>query len=75
MDLKFLRYIPKENLKKWTKLTLYCYKLNCICKDCDYFPEDYKKICKVKLQVLLLYRKFGKPKINKKDNIIGDKGC
>lgn len=62
MNLELLKIIPEENIKQWTKLTIYCYNLGCNCRNCDYFPKKYKKQCKVKLQVLLLCRNLGNPK-------------
>lgn len=62
MELELLNYIPEENIKKWTNLTKYCYNIGCVCNNCEYFPEYFKRKCKVKLHVLLLYRKLGKPK-------------
>lgn len=74
MDLEFLKYIPEENIKKWTKLTTYCYDIGCICKNCEYFPKEFKRKCKVKLQVLLLYRKFGNPKKEVENESKGNRG-
>lgn len=62
MNLGLLKSIPRENVKQWTKLTTYCYNIGCTCRNCDYFPEYYKRQCMVKLQVLLLCRNLGKPK-------------
>lgn len=62
MNLELLKLIPEENIKQWTNLTIYCYDIGCICKNCEYFPDDLKKHCQVKLHVLLLYRNLGNPK-------------
>ena len=61
MNLSLLNCIPEENVKQWSKLTMYCYDIGCTCSKCEYFPENYKKNCKVKLHVLILCRKFGRP--------------
>lgn len=55
--------IPSCNLKHWSRVTIYCYEKNANCKECNYFPDEYKKECKVKEHVPLLYKKFGEPNV------------
>ena len=52
----------KDSLRRWNKLTKECYSINCDCSNCDFIPDCFKSICKVKYYVLALYKKFGEPK-------------
>lgn len=56
------RPVQKDTTRRWTKLAVECYSINCICSNCSFIPDKYKSICQVKNYVLELYRKFGKPK-------------
>lgn len=61
MDLN--QNIQEDITRRWTKLTKECYSIGCICDNCNFIPQNYKSVCKVKNYVLALYRKFGKPKV------------
>lgn len=54
--------VQKDNLRCWSKLAKECYSINSNCSECDFIPERFKNICKVKYYVPKLREKFGKPK-------------
>lgn len=52
----------QDNLRRWNKTAIGCYKIKCNCIVCDFVPDRLKSVCKVKYYVPALYEKFGKPK-------------
>lgn len=54
--------IQKANITHWTKLSMECYSINSNCSKCEFIPQRFKTICKVKYYVPYLYNIFGEPK-------------
>ena len=60
IELEKIRY-PKANIKKWTHSAIHCYLRGCICENCIYQESIKSTKCKIKVAVLLLAKKHGRP--------------
>ena len=49
------------NPRNWTYTARKCYKIGCMCSKCDEVPDDLKVKCKMKIAVIKLVEKYGKP--------------
>lgn len=56
-----LNGLAGTNVRYWTTLAKECYSINCICSQCTFVPDEFKKKCNVKSYVLYSYKKLGKP--------------
>lgn len=52
---------PPSNLKKWTYSAIHCYLRGCICENCIYQEAIKSAECKMKVAVILLTKKYGRP--------------
>lgn len=59
-----LGYYNTANLRTWSKSAIECYKNKLMCRFCT-LPEDLKPKCKMKATVIELYKKYGKPNIER----------
>ena len=60
IELEKIRY-PKANIKKWTHSAIHCYLRGCVCENCIYQESIKSTKCKIKVAVLLLAKKHGRP--------------
>ena len=75
IELEKIRY-PKANIKKWTHSAIHCYLRGCICENCIYQEAIKSTKCKIKVAVILLAKKYGRPteeKIKEYQEIEGGK--
>ena len=64
MPYNALGFYLSSNLSHWSKSAIECYKDNLMCSLCS-LPEDLKPKCKMKATVIELYKKYGKPNIER----------
>lgn len=60
MQFNDLGCVTEQNIRRWTKQAIECFKNGMVCAKCN-IPEDLKEGCKMKPCVLELVKKFGKP--------------
>lgn len=49
------------NPTRWSYGAIECYRIGCNCSQCDVVPDDLKTKCRMKLSVIKLVEKLGKP--------------
>lgn len=65
------RLIKGDVARRWTRSAVECYEIGCMCSRC-YLPLIMETPCQMKIVVMELVRKFGKPETKHKRDFINE---